>query len=572
MIPRLNTRLALFEVTLFLVVAALGWATFRTYTALNDFHRRPVPTPAAPPVEEILQPAPALLPVPLPVPTTVTVVQPPQDIQQILTLTALLDVKNRYIDLAEQLEPGLAELRDALQSFLRTRDRAEIGRYRRKSQALESWLRKQQENLDQRKQQTLREWLASLPPTNTTPVAVNLDLLLHRAQSTLSNYLATVPLIEGQPLPPDLVQSKLVRAAEPEQELLALGRQSREQAGAIDAFVQQRQAASTSPPPSIQVTASAPATVSAPAPPPQPVVRLVRPVGDGGAAAVAAFAALVSDVRAAFQPLFYVLAGTLLVQCLLLIVALYNRIVVAPLRQKLIEDNTAVEHQKKLTHFARLATSLAHEIRNPLTAISVRLFTLQKATAKASSEHHDATLIRNEIDRLEQILKNFLKLARPSEPKLTPLTAEPALREVRDLFAPQLQRQAIELKTESLTSASFLADPLQLKQVLINLIQNAADSIGRKGAVTLRARDGETRVSGRRVKTVILEVEDTGGGMPPEVQENLFDPFFSTKENGTGLGLPIAAKIIDQHHGTLDFETRLGEGTTFRVMLPAANP
>ncbi|HXI51347.1 MAG TPA: ATP-binding protein, partial [Candidatus Saccharimonadales bacterium] len=111
---------------------------------------------------------------------------------------------------------------------------------------------------------------------------------------------------------------------------------------------------------------------------------------------------------------------------------------------------------------------------------------------------------------------------------------------------------------------------VQLKQVLINLIQNAADAIGRKGTIILRARQDEVRIAGRPTRSVVLEVEDSGTGIPPEVQERLFDPFFSTKENGTGLGLPIAAKIIDQHNGLLDFDTREGHGTTFRVILPAA--
>jgi len=277
---------------------------------------------------------------------------------------------------------------------------------------------------------------------------------------------------------------------------------------------------------------------------------------------------LVGQVQTALQPFFYVLVPTLIVQCVLLMVALYERVVVAPLREKLIEDNTAIEHQKKLDHFARLATGLAHEIRNPLTAINVRLFTLQKSMSKGSGEHNDATLIRDEIDRLEQILKNFLKLARPTEPKFVTLTAESTLKEVRELYAPQLQRQAIELKLDSMVSTPFQADPLQLKQVLINLIQNAADSIGREGTITLRARPADARLNGQAAGSIVLEVEDTGTGIPPEVQERLFDPFFSTKENGTGLGLPIAAKIIDQHQGTLDFETRLGRGSIFRVILP----
>jgi signal transduction histidine kinase len=246
--------------------------------------------------------------------------------------------------------------------------------------------------------------------------------------------------------------------------------------------------------------------------------------------------------------------------------------VVAPLRHKLIEDRTAIEHEKKLEHFAKLATALAHEIRNPLTAINVRLFTLQKSLRVGTSEHSDASLIRSEIDRLELILKNFLKLARPTEPKFATLTAEPAFREVRDLLSPQFQPLAIELKLDSMVDTRFRADPLQLKQVLINLIQNAADSIGRQGRITLRSRLGENPSNGKRVPSVVLEVEDTGSGITPEVQERLFDPFFSTKENGTGLGLPITARIIDQHQGRLDFETRPGHGTTFRVILPVCAP
>lgn len=535
----------MFEIALLVVLLALGWATFRTYTALNDFNRRTPPAPDIPVVEDVAE---------TPEPPEAKT-QSAQDIQEILKLSALIDMKDRYTDLADQLQPGLAELRDALQSYLRDKDRAEIARYRQKSRVLEAWLRKQQDSVDQRKLQSLRDWLTGLPPTNSPAIALNFDQLLNRAQLTFSNYLAVVPLAEGQPLSPDFVQQKLAKAAEPEQDLLALSRQLREQASAIDIFVKRRQQAAT------------------PAPAPK-VIRPARPmrlVGDGGAAAIAAFNTLVGDIRAAFQPLFYVLVTTVIVQCALLIVSLYTRLIVIPLRQKLIENNTAIEHQKKLTHFARLATGLAHEIRNPLTAINVRLFTLQKSMSKGTSEHSDASLIRNEIDRLEQILKNFLKLARPSEPRFTPLTAEPVFQEVHDLFAPQLKRMSVALKMGAMSNVPFLADPLQLKQVIINLIQNAADSIGTRGTITLRARSADSRLSGRPVRSVVLEIEDTGSGIPPEVQERLFDPFFSTKENGTGLGLAIAAKIIDQHKGTLDFETRLGHGTVFRIVLPASD-
>ena len=546
MISRLNNRVPLFEILLLLVAAALGWATFHTHTALNEINRRVAPRLQFQQTEETQTSHPVEIRAP----------QKPQDPLELLNLSALLDLRNRYTELADQLEPGVAEMRDALQRFVREKNRTEIRRYREKGQAISLWMRKQQENFDRRKQLALLEWLAAQPPTNTTPITITYDFLLNSAQQTFSNYLSTVPLTEGQRLTPDLVQMKIARMAEPERELITTLWQARDQATNISSFVKIRQTPAPTP-----------------APPAVPrVTTTIRPIGDGGASIVADFTALQNQAGEKLQLLFYILISTLIVQCVITIVAFYNRIVVAPLRQKLIENNTAIEHQRKLTHFARLATGLAHEIRNPLTAISVRLFTLQKSMNQGTSEHSDASLIRNEIDRLEQILKNFLKLARPNEPKFLPMTAETAFREVSELLTPQLQRSGFALKLDSMTNIPFLADPLQLKQVLINLIQNAVDSIEEKtGTIALRALHKITGRGPQATHQVILEVEDSGSGIATEVQERLFDPFFSTKENGTGLGLAIAAKIIEQHKGTLDFETRLGHGTVFRITLPASS-
>ena len=110
--------------------------------------------------------------------------------------------------------------------------------------------------------------------------------------------------------------------------------------------------------------------------------------------------------------------------------------------------------------------------------------------------------------------------------------------------------------------------PLQLKQVLINLVQNAAESIEHDGRITLRARKDKADLKGQASEVVVLEVEDTGPGIPPDVQQRLFDPFFSTKEDGTGLGLPIAANIIDKHGGAIRFRTEVGKGTAFGIVLP----
>jgi signal transduction histidine kinase len=251
-----------------------------------------------------------------------------------------------------------------------------------------------------------------------------------------------------------------------------------------------------------------------------------------------------------------------------LTILMYRR-VVSPLRQKLVESDTIIERQQKLAHFGELAAGVAHEIRNPLTAIRARLFTLQKTLEAGTPAHDDTLVIRNEIDRLNRIVTDFLQLARPAEPRVVPIAAEPLLREMRQLFVPQCEKQKIELKVETVDGARLLADPQQMKQVLINLIQNAADSIEMDGTITLRARPDKSLLAKNFTETVVIEVEDTGPGIPPAVQRRLFDPFFSTKEGGTGLGLSIAAQIVNNHGGKLEFQTQPSAGTKFAIVLPA---
>jgi signal transduction histidine kinase len=135
---------------------------------------------------------------------------------------------------------------------------------------------------------------------------------------------------------------------------------------------------------------------------------------------------------------------------------------------------------------------------------------------------------------------------------------------------PQLEKSAIKLEMEASGQGWVRADNQQIKQVLINLIQNSADSIGRGGVIKLRVSSLSGPARNGSDGTVALEVSDTGKGIPPEVQQRLFDPFFTTKEGGTGLGLPIAARIVDKHGGKLDYQTARNRGTTFRILLPQA--
>ena len=241
-----------------------------------------------------------------------------------------------------------------------------------------------------------------------------------------------------------------------------------------------------------------------------------------------------------------------------------------PLRLKLVESRAIIERQEKLASLGVLAAGVAHEIRNPLTAVKARLFTQQKTLDPGSPAYEDTRVIGKEIDRLERIVRNVLQFARPPEPNLVMLPADVPLREAAELMGPQLEKSGIQLRLEELTTESLRGDLQQLKQVLINLIQNAADSIGRNGTITLRARRGNERLNGSARPVIILEVEDTGKGISADVQKRLFDPFFSTKDGGTGLGLALAARIVQKHGGALQFRTRLNYGTTFGVLLPVS--
>lgn len=275
------------------------------------------------------------------------------------------------------------------------------------------------------------------------------------------------------------------------------------------------------------------------------------------------------ETLASHEQLLMVCSAMILGLTVLLAVMVY-RGMIAPLRVGLTESHSIIERQEKLASLGILASGVAHEIRNPLTAIKFRLFSLRKAIP-AVAQNEDASVIGNEINRLEGIVQDFLQFARPSEPKLSKSEAGQILEDVYKLLNPQLQKQAIELSLEDEPEkGSFIyADAQQVKQVLINLIQNSAESIGRNGTITLGLRREIAELDSRKRPVAILVVSDTGKGISPEVEARLFDPFFTTKESGTGLGLAISARIVEKHGGLLRYETELNRGTVFEVVLAA---
>jgi signal transduction histidine kinase len=285
--------------------------------------------------------------------------------------------------------------------------------------------------------------------------------------------------------------------------------------------------------------------------------------------AFAVFLAATQDTLASHHRLLKISSALTLAFFLALAILTY-RGMIAPLRLRLSQSQLIIERQEKLASLGTLAAGVAHEIRNPLTALKFRLFSL-KTSIPAVAANEDAAVIATEISRLERIVKDFLQFARPSEPEPATVPALRLINEVAVLLQPQLQRTAIHLEIRPIDQPSVHVDPHQLKQVLINLIQNSADAIGRDGTITLSLRAATAGLGGRTRPVAVLAVADTGKGIPPEAEKRLFDPFFTTKEGGTGLGLAIAARIVGKHGGLLRYQTQLHRGTTFEILLPVTD-
>jgi signal transduction histidine kinase len=244
------------------------------------------------------------------------------------------------------------------------------------------------------------------------------------------------------------------------------------------------------------------------------------------------------------------------------------RDLIQPLRRQLVESKELLQRQEKLAALGVLAAGVAHEIRNPLTAIKARLYTQRRSLPTDSPAARHGEIIHGEILRLERIVRDFLDFARPAEPNPTGVEAQALLQELRELLQPAWDKDGIQLEVEPGPSVTFEADRAQLGQVLINLARNAAEAGGAGSKVQLRARADELPIRGESQAVVVLEVSDQGPGIPLEARPRLFDPFYTTKSDGTGLGLSIAARIMEKHGGLLEYQSQIGLGTTFGIILP----
>jgi len=244
------------------------------------------------------------------------------------------------------------------------------------------------------------------------------------------------------------------------------------------------------------------------------------------------------------------------------------------LMSEIHEARTSLEHSEtramnaeKLASVGRLAASVAHEIRNPLTSMRMRLFSIDSAARGDPSIEKNVQVVSEEIRRLEAIVTNFLEFSRPADLSFDVHDVTTLVGKSLELLRPQLEAKAITMiREEEPRLAPVRADSDQLRQVLINLLSNAVDAVEPGGQIRLTT-SSELAPGGR--KNVVIRTSDNGRGIPEEIRPRLFDPFFSTKEDGIGLGLCISAQIIERHGGRLALESSSENGSTFAVKIPA---
>jgi len=214
----------------------------------------------------------------------------------------------------------------------------------------------------------------------------------------------------------------------------------------------------------------------------------------------------------------------------------------------------------------KLAAGVAHSIRNPLTSVNMRLFSLKRSLAMSASQKEDFEVISEEIRHLDTIVRNFLEFSRPPKLKMQRISPSDVVDAAVELLRYRLESYGVAVKLRRDGKLpEILADPDQLKEVLANLLVNAYEVMVNGGVITIRE---EQRPDPALGQTVVIRVSDTGPGISESVRDQVFQPFFSTKEEGTGLGLSIATRIIEDHGGRLDLEANENEGATFIITLP----
>lgn len=212
-----------------------------------------------------------------------------------------------------------------------------------------------------------------------------------------------------------------------------------------------------------------------------------------------------------------------------------------------------------------LAAGVAHEVRNPLNSVQINLSILEDELLELlpNREAHVFKVLRKiagEIKRLDDFVSEFLRFARPPMLNVERLPVRPLITDLAAFIAPECSKKGVALDLDLRGPESALLDGFQLKQAILNLVLNALQATPTGGHLAVRTSGDKSRL--------VVAVVDDGEGMSPETREKSMTPFFTTREEGTGLGLPLVRRIAEQHGGSVEISSAPGEGTIVTMVFP----
>jgi signal transduction histidine kinase len=225
------------------------------------------------------------------------------------------------------------------------------------------------------------------------------------------------------------------------------------------------------------------------------------------------------------------------------------------------------QRAERLAEIGTLTGGLAHEIKNPLSTVQLNLQLLQEDLDPHDPAHariaHRLETVNREAGRLRDILEDFLRFAGNLELRLQPVNLNSILEELADFFAPQAQLNKVQLRFKPSPDPIVVSvDPRLIKQAILNLMINALQAMTTGGELILSATKSDSP------PTATIDVIDTGPGVPPDKREKIFQAYYSTKKAGTGLGLAMTKRIIEEHGGQIGVTSEPNKGSDFYIKLP----